>query len=218
MAIQVSTYNKKIFCDQNVGKKDDVNKFTALNISEKVQSIQEMAESLHESNVNSGKNYNFIMVCGHAGPGVQGLGSNRGANYRKGRDFAYNNLEDINNEITKIAASLDTTQPIKPVLFLGGCGAGDEKKGSLLLKQLSAKLQNVLIVASKDHLTFRQSCIEKSVVSVEILTLVKGKPSNVPPEFKFSFNGQAISEAKLLATAGVDADTLRTELTNFNKV
>ncbi len=217
MSVQNSIYNKVIFCDNNVKNGDDVKKVSELNIAEKITSIKEMANSLEKSNIQEHKKYNFAVVCGHAAPGMQGLGSNRSANYVKGKDFSYDALDDIDMELDKIANSLDTTKKVKPVLFLAGCGAGEGSDGSLLLTGISTKLRNVLVVGSQDHLTFKQSYIEKKLVSVDVLRLIKNRADPAtPPEFKFAFNGRIINERSVSKKAGVDKDTLLNELKHFD--
>ena len=216
MAQNVSVYNKVVFCDKNVGKKDDVRLVSALNVSTKVGSILEMATSLDNLNNIQHKDYNFVMVCGHAGPGVQGIGSKRSPDYTKGKDFAYGELNDVANEINTIANSLDTTGPIKPVFFLAGCEAGCDEEGSNLLTDLSNRLPNVLVVASTNCLGFNQVNFRGQLVAVNVFKLVKKKLSSEPPEFKFAFNGRIIPENRVLAAAGVNPSDLLGELTSIN--
>jgi malic enzyme len=212
MSIQGSVYNKVIFCDKNVKKDDDINLVSALTVAKKVSSIQEMATSLEGSNNHDHKNYNFVMVCGHAVAGMQGLGSGRSANYNPGKDFTFDNLNDIDTQLDTISNSLDTAQAVKPVFFLGGCEAGEGEAGSLLLKRVSNKLQNVLVVASQDHLTFKQKIIAKKLASVTVMKLVNGRQKSEAPEFKFAFNGKIISANSLSQKAGVDQEVLFQEL------
>ena len=216
MAQSISVYNKVVFCDKNVGKKDDIKLVSELKIANKVGSILELATSLDNLNNTQQKGFNFVMVCGHGGPGVQGVGSKRNPQYTKGKDFDGGELDDIANEISTIANSLDTTKPVKPVFFLGGCEVGCDSDGSELLINLSKRLPNVVVVAATNSLGFSQVHFRKQLVAVNILATHKQKLSTEPPAFKFAFNGSLIPENKVQSVSGVDGNNLIGELTSIN--
>ena len=216
MAQSISVYNKVVFCDKNVGKKDDVKLVSELKVANKVGSILELATSLDNLNNVQQKDYNFVMVCGHGGPGVQGVGSKRNPEYTKGKDFCGGDLDDVANEINMIANALDTTKAVKPVFFLGGCEVGCDDEGSALLTELSTRLPNVVVVAATDTLGFSQVHFKKLLVAVNILKTHKQKLSTEPPGFKFAYNGNVVPESKVQSVSGVNASNLIGELTSIN--
>ncbi|MGE3535538.1 MAG: hypothetical protein AB7H48_11980, partial [Parachlamydiales bacterium] len=208
----VHEYVKQVFFDANAArtKGDDVGKFAGLGISHGINCVQELSQYFNGS-------ANFITLCGHGGPGFQGLGSgSTETNYRKGYDICVDQLADIEGTITDMHRFLGAgNQPCPwpvPVLFLAGCEVGNDHDGTKLLKQLSAKMHNVLVVASEDPLTYR-----KCSTDVKIHKLVKGKPSQMPIEFKFALNGRRISMDNLDVCTGHDPSLLEHELTVYCK-
>ena len=216
MAVHSVAYNKVLYCDSNVKEDDDIHLASKLSISERVSSVNEMANSLYVSNRQQNKGYNFIVICGHGGPGIQSLGSEQEENYIPGKDFCFSNLSDIDTDVAVISLALNTQQRVKPVLFLAGCQVGEGDDGTLLLKRLSKKIPNVLLVASEDPLTYQESTIRNRISSISICKLVKMKSTQIPPEFKFAYNGKIVSEAFISKNMGVKAETLRGELTVIN--
>ncbi|MBX3718067.1 MAG: hypothetical protein KF898_00275 [Parachlamydiales bacterium] len=206
----VHQYVKKVFFDANVKKHDDVNCFKGLPISTGVKNIAEAANGL---GINGSAN--FIAFCGHGGPGVQGLGSNRNYEYTRGRDFCVDELNDVATEITTlhnflVPGPVVAGQPA-PVVFLAGCNVGEGSDGRKLLKQLSARMPNVLVVASEDKLSYK-----KDKTTVKISKLVKEKPSHFPIDFRFALNGANVSLANLQNLTGHDASRLEQELTEYS--
>ena len=216
MTTQSAVYNKVLYCDFNVKKEDDIYLARNLSISESVSSVSEMANSLYVSNRQQNKSYNFIVICGHGSPGIQGLGSELKEDYVSGKDFYYSNLSDIDTEITLISLALNTNEKVKPILFLAGCQVGEGDEGTSLLKSLSKRIPNVLVVASEDALTYQESTIRNRISSITICKLVKMRPTQFPPEFKFAYNGKIVSDAFISKNMGVKAETLRGELTVIN--
>jgi hypothetical protein len=208
----VHEYVKRVFFDSNAARnrKDDVGKFAGLGISQGVNCVRELSQYFNGS-------ANFITLCGHGGPGFQGLGSgSTETNYRKGYDICVDQLADIEGTITDmhqfLGAGNQTCPWPVPVLFLAGCEVGNGHNGTKLLKQLSAKMRNVLIVASEDPLTYK-----KCATVVKINKLVKGKPSQMPIEFKFALNGNRISMDNLDIQTGHDPSLLEHELTIYGQ-
>jgi hypothetical protein len=204
----VHQYVKKVFFDASVKKHDDVNCFKGLPISTGVKNIAEAANGLNGS-------ANFIAFCGHGGPGVQGLGSNRNYEYTLGRDFCVDSLNDVAAEITSlhnylVPGPVVVGQPT-PVVFLAGCNVGEGSDGRKLLRQLSARMPNVLVVASEDKLSYK-----KNSTTVKISKLVKEKPSHFPIEFRFALNGANLSLQNLQNLTGHDAGRLEQELTEYS--
>jgi len=204
----VHQYVKKVFFDASVKKHDDVNCFKGLPISKGVKNIAEAANGLNGS-------ANFIAFCGHGGPGVQGLGSNRNYEYTRGRDFCVDELNDVAAEIATlhnflVPGPVVAGQPA-PVVFLAGCNVGEGSDGRKLLRQLSARMPNVLVVASEDKLSYK-----KDKTTVKISKLIKEKPSNFPIEFKFAFNGANIRLDSLQNLTGHDTSRLEQELTEYS--
>ncbi|MBS0653434.1 MAG: hypothetical protein JSR39_07925, partial [Verrucomicrobia bacterium] len=206
---QAHQYVKKVFFDANVKKSDDVKNFDGLPISLGVRSIREMINNLNGQ-------ANFITICGHGGPGVQGLGSKRNYEYTPGLDFCVDALDDVGNEINLLYNYL-LPNPVpgavrpSPVVFLAGCSVGEGEDGTRLLRQLSARMPEVLIVASGDKLTYK-----KNRMSVQISKLWKAKPSTNPIDFKYAFNGRLVQVQNIQDRTGHDSGSLEQELTQFN--
>ncbi|MBS0653435.1 MAG: hypothetical protein JSR39_07930 [Verrucomicrobia bacterium] len=208
---EVHEYVKRVFFDANAASnmKDDVANFKGLAISTGVRNVHEMAKHLKG-------HANFVTLCGHGGPGFQGLGSGGREGYWKGYDICVGELMDIDEEISLLYQFLtvgrqSAGQPA-PVLFLAGCQVASGREGSTLLKQLSAKMPNVLVVASEDPLTYR-----KCSTVVKISKLVKGHSSQMPIEFKFALNGRKIEMEDVQARTGHDEARLEQELTEYSK-
>jgi hypothetical protein len=218
-------YNKVVFCNKNICEKDDINKLGALTIAQKVNSMREISNFLQESNTQRQRDYNFIVICGPAVPGPQVLGSHEGK-YDQLENFFYNSSDEIEEEVSVVTQSLDTTKPVKPVLFLAGGKIGLGKDGDLLLTKLSRKIRNTLVVAPTDDIAFRPHCMGDIVSSVSLLKVVmpeqpslqqRGvKTSTDPVEFKYAFNGKVITEEKIPRLAGVRSDLLFGELLKIN--
>jgi hypothetical protein len=109
------------------------------------------------------------------------------------------------------------------VFFLAGCRAGGEEEkgaheGDELLKRISARLPNVLVVASKDYLTFEQKYIGQTLSKVTVVQLNKHKKTTHSPEFNFAINGQIIKRNQIRQLAGVKSDALLNELQNFDNL
>lgn len=205
----VHQYVKKVFFDASVKNQDDVNCFRGLPISTGVKNIAEAANGLNGS-------ANFVAFCGHGGPGVQGLGSNRNYNYTRGRDFCVDELNDVGAEITTLHNFLVPGAPVvagqpTPVVFLAGCNVGEGSDGRKLLRQLSARMPNVLVVASEDKLSYK-----KDKTTVKISKLIKEKPSHLPIDFRFALNGASIRLDNLQNLTGHDPSKLEQELTEYS--
>ncbi|MBS0650147.1 MAG: DUF4347 domain-containing protein [Verrucomicrobia bacterium] len=204
----VHQYVKKVFFDANVKRIDDVNCFKGIPMSSGVKNIAQAVNGLNGQ-------ANFITFCGHGAPGIQGLGSNRNYEYTLGRDFSAGALNDVAAEITTlhnylVPGPVVPGQPT-PVVFLAGCKVGKGSSGSRLLKQLSARMPNVLVVASEDKLSYA-----KNKTIIKISKLVDGKSSNMPIEFKFALNGNLIDFQDLQTDTGHDSSILEQELTEYN--
>ncbi|MBS0605234.1 MAG: DUF4347 domain-containing protein [Verrucomicrobia bacterium] len=209
-------YKKVIYCDATVKSTDNIKALDCLNISKKVKSIQECAESLQKTSETEGK-CNFVMICGHGAPGQQGLGSNLNGDYTLGKDFQCGKLGDIEREIQMIGQALKTTETVKPVLFLSGCEVGKGDKGITLILELSKLLKDVIIVAAEDQITFVPKK-KHNFSSVSVNKLSKGKAVANPIEFKFACNGRLIrDDEKLCKVAGISIrEDLLGELQELN--
>ncbi|MBS0650146.1 MAG: hypothetical protein JSR93_03185 [Verrucomicrobia bacterium] len=208
----VHQYVKRVFFDANSARnrRDDIAKFKDLEMAKGVKSVNEMSGHLEGF-------ANFITLCGHGAPGIQGLGSGATEkNYQKGYDICVDQLADIEGTISELHRFLCPSNQSRPwpapVLFLAGCEVGCGPSGTKLLKQLSLKMPNVLIIASEDPLTYKQY----STV-VKINKLRKGNPSQLPIEFKFALNGSRIKMENLDAYTGHDSSLLECELTQYSR-
>jgi hypothetical protein len=201
------SYHKRVFCDQSVGKDDDISKMAKLNISMKVKNIKEMVNALSSDT----HEYNFIVVCGHGRIGCQGLGSNTSEKYIYGCDFDVNHISDIESDLEEIRQILDISKKPLPVLFFAGCEVG---ANPALIKKISKIVTNVLIVASADALTYR---LNSNGRKVEILKLVKGNVHKSPIDFQFVLNGSILSFSKIQSKTGHEPSLLEQELTNYQQ-
>ncbi len=206
---------KAIYYDENAGKskKDNINVVHALkdktNNIYAAKNISQMATSLNQNNSKP----NFIVICGHGASGLLGLGSVRSEDYKKGNDFCFDKLADIENEIELIRNSLDSTKPLKPVLFLAGCEVGSGEAGKKLLIELSNRIHDVVIVASINGLKYKIED-ERSIHTLKIKTNDSKNKENEFNEFRFAFNGKIVTK-NFTRLFGISQDELENELTTF---
>lgn len=189
---------KKIFFDKNKADGDSIYRFRKVKGAQAVGNIAEMANGLKKDD----RHCDVVVVSGHGAPSHQGLGSSTNGEYSKGQDFCYDELGDIEEELSVIQEYIapQKGRPT-PVLFLSGCdvgmgipvetATGKKKKAPVLLQQLSCAFEGVAVVAATCRMSVE--AVRKKKGQVVFQKVQAEKLSRDPVTFACALNGKVVT-------------------------
>lgn len=98
-------------------------------------------------------NRRTLIIVGHGGPGVIGMGSGDNGGYTNGEDLDYAHLADVAQDLTALSATYAPAPAANPgpeslLLLLVGCESGQDEEGQTLVRELSNQFENTYVVAS----------------------------------------------------------------------
>lgn len=140
-----------------------------------VGSVAEAATAAHGA-----KPVGTMMLAGHGESGTTGMGAGDAGGYHKGKDFTADKLGDIDDSLVTIAGSLAKGGYV----ILSSCYTGAAPNGTKLVQQLSAKLQNDVIVVANTQ------CVGLAIVQDKVCT-VEGNTSWQSSHIVAAENGKA---------------------------